>query len=413
MELREYFRIVFKNWWIIVLLTLISLAGVLVISYAQTPIFRTTSSYVTGLDATIASSFDDTIYGIDTLTGRQRIFVTYCELIRSQTVRDRAFELTGLNPADPSLEDYKTTCNVLPESNILLLLVDGPSPALTMRLNEAIGLAGMERTNSLYTYFPLEKLDSVSIEEVPISPDYAQNAVLGILLGLVVGVTLAFIIEYLRSPREQMEAMSIRNARLGVYNDRYFNSRLDEEINRARTRNRPISLAVLQLVPDEDFSLLQETTRDALLRQAALLIQGTVSDDIVAYFGRYRFGILLAETPGQEAYDILLKLHATIRSKNFKDHEFETNFLARTGLVESSGGALGGQAMLARASEALTDTEAGGDQAIHIIRTTPQPFFTDAQASQANTPATNGNADNGGLPTLETDQNEAPVSGNE
>ncbi len=376
MELREYFRILLKNWWIIVPLTLLALTTSLVVSYAQTPIYRATSTYVTGLAPSLGS-IDATIYGVDTLSGRQGIFVTYCGVMSSAGVRYRAYELAGFEDFAAQFdEEYTVACNVLPESNILFLMVDGPSTAVALRLNEAIGLAGMERTNKLYTYFPVENLDAVSLESDPVKPNYGQNAALGGILGIVLGITLAFVIEYLRSPLDRLEALSIRNPTLGVYNERYFERRFDEELKRARVRNRPISLAFLELLPDEDFVLLERPVQDSLMRLAALLIQDSVREgDIVAYYGNYVFGILLAETPGDEARSMLVNLHYAIRAKTFRYQEFSASFVARTGLVESSGGALGVHAMMAKASEALRDAEVLGDNAIQFIRTSPAPFF--------------------------------------
>jgi GGDEF domain-containing protein len=44
------------------------------------------------------------------------------------------------------------------------------------------------------------------------------------------------MLEYLRSPVERLEMASIRHPKLGIYNERYFQLRLIEEINRAHTQ---------------------------------------------------------------------------------------------------------------------------------------------------------------------------------
>ncbi|GAB4571225.1 MAG: hypothetical protein Kow0077_07370 [Anaerolineae bacterium] len=376
MELREYIRILAKNLWFIIPLTLIGLTASLVFSYATTPIYRATSTYVAGLDPALSAP-DAGVYGLDTLAGRERIFATYCGILNSRLAREQAYQLLGVtDPAALALDDYLVQCNVLPESNILLLITEGPVPALAMRLNEAIGLAGMQRTNQLYRPFPLQALDPVTLEEQPVYPNYAQNAFLGAIIGLVLGITLAFLTEYLRSPTQRIEALAIRHPALGVYNERYFQRRLEEEIKRARVRNRPISLAFTELVPDEDFGLLPEDAQTMLVRQVALLMQDNLREgDMVAYFGGYVFALLFAETPGDEARSMLVNLHYEIRVRTFKYEDFTGHFEAKSGLVESSGGSLSPTAMVEKAAEALRDAELDGDNAIQFIRTSPAPFI--------------------------------------
>ncbi|NPV65559.1 MAG: diguanylate cyclase [Anaerolineae bacterium] len=377
MELRQYLRIILRSWWFIIPVTLIALTASLVFSYATTPIYRAASSYVAGLAPDVGASSDAIIYGLDTLAGRERIFSTYCGVLNSHNVRQDAYRLMGVSdPAGLGLDDYVVQCNVLPDSNILLLIVEGPAPTLVTRLNEAVGLAGMAQTNRLYRPFPLERLDPVVLEPEPVSPNYTQNAVLGAVLGLVLGITLAFVVEYLRSPLERIEGLTIRDPKLGVYNERYFLRRFEEEIKRARVRNRPISLAFTQLVPDEDFNLLEERVQDALLRQAALFMQDSLREgDIVAYFGQHVFGLLFAETPGDEARSMLVNMHYDIRSRTFRFEDFSASFEAKSGVVESSGGLLGTQAMMDKAAEALRDAELAGENAIQLIRTSPAPFI--------------------------------------
>lgn len=387
MELREYIRILTKSWWLIIPLTLVALTATLVFSYASQPIYQANSTYVAGLDPSLQSS-DSIVYGLDTLAGRERIFATYCGVMTSNLARETAYGLLGLTDLEAlALEDYLVQCNVLPESNILLLITEGPVPSMVQRLNEAIGLAGMQRTNELYQPFPLEALDSPSLEEAPVYPKYAQNAILGGVLGLALGITLAFLIEYLRSPLDRLEELSIRNPVLGVYNERYFQRRFEEEIKRARVRNRPISLAFTELIPDEDYGLLDDNTQDMVLRQAALQLQDSLREgDMVAYFGQFVFGLLFAETPGDEARSMLVNLHYEIRLRTFKYEEFAAHFEAKSGLVESSGGILGTQAMIDKAAEALREAELVGDNAIQFIRTSPAPFIQNESGAQPSKP---------------------------
>jgi diguanylate cyclase (GGDEF)-like protein len=371
MELREYLRVLLKNWWMIVLLTLVGLSGALMFSYSRTPVYEATSSYVVSLASLDSAS--TTIYGLDTLTSnQQRIFATYCRLMDSNLVRDDAYKL--MNVADPAgMTDYTSACTVVPETNVLRLVVHGPVPEMVRRLNEAIGVLGMSKAKELYGFFPLQQLDAVSVAPEPISPNHAQNASLGAILGFVLGITLALGSDYLRSPLEHLEAASIRNPKLGIYNERYFQQRLVEEINRARLRNRPLSLALMRLIPDEDFVLLPEKVQESVMRSAALWLQDHLHEgNIIAYMGGQVFGIIVPETPSDEALEFMQHLQGALRQQTFNHDAYVTSFSGRIGLVESSGGALNARQMKEKALDALDQTSP--EHSIELLRTSPRPF---------------------------------------
>lgn len=388
MELRQYFKILLGKWWIILSLTLMGFTYSLVFSYSRTPIYESISTYVTALDSSLNTPGDpgSSIYGFETLTGReQRIFVTYCGILTSQTVIKRAYELLAVNTTELDVTKYSVNCSNLPDTNILSLTVTGPSPALVEKLNEAIGTVGVSHTNSLYTLFLLQNLDPVELEPKPISPKYPQNAALGTGMGLMVGIALAFLIEYFQSPSSRLEALSIRHNQMGVYNERYFRQRFEQEINRAHARNRPIGMALLYLIPNEDFRLLPETSQTSLYRAAALMIEDRLGKDhIVAYIRPQTLGILLAETPAHQAQEILERLHAEIRTHHFEVEGYSTSFVANSGLVASSGAALDYSEMIDKAAEALKVANKTGENIIHLIRATPLPFVMPGMEEEQN-----------------------------
>jgi capsular polysaccharide biosynthesis protein len=377
MELREYLRILLKNWWIVVPLTLIALTTTLFFSYEQTPVYEATATYVTKLDKAL-SSVGDSIYGLDILAGRDRIFSTYCEVMVSDAVRQDAYRLLNVDPIAAKLNDYTARCSVLPNTNVLAVIVTGYSPELLTRFGEAIGDIGTERANNLYNYFPVAVLDTNTVNPDPISPSHSRDAVLGGMLGLVVGISLAMLKEYLRSPVEIREALSIRDSQLGTYNARYFEQRLIEEVGRSRLKLRPMSVALIYLQPNEDFALIPQDTQNRLLRQASLVIEDALPQgNILAYMGKNVFAVLLPETPADEAEQLLQKLYDLIRMDRARVGDFVTTFEAKIALIESSGGALDAQAILARAAEGLKKTEQLPNGRIESIRTTPLPFGLD------------------------------------
>jgi diguanylate cyclase (GGDEF)-like protein len=383
MELREYLRVLLKSWWIILAFALVGVTAALLFTYARPPVYEAVSTYVVKCDDSVNPS--NSLYCTQQLImSQQRMFATYCQVIASQAVRDEATSVAGIDPASVPPTDYPVGCNVLPDTNVIRVTTQGPVPALVSRLNEAVGVIGMSSVKGIYDIYYLDKLDAVNVSKDPISTGPAQNAILGGVLGAVLGLTLGLLIEYLRSPRERIEAVATRDPNLGIYNERHFHQRLVEEINRARARHHPISLALMRLVPDEDFHLLPEQTRDALMRSAALRLQDRLRDgDLVAYLRRNLFGLLLVETTEEDAQEILTQLNNDLRAQTFRVGDSTASFTAHTGLVESKNGTLSAEAMLSKASEALRAAMHANAGAVHVAYTAPQLPAGSTSRSQA------------------------------
>ncbi len=381
MELREYLRIIVKSWWLIIPITLLSLSVALFFSYQQTPIYQAESKYIPVLSTTLSTGYDSTLYGFDAMMGNARFYVGLCEVMQSGITLERAYQLVGIDPATAGIDLslYKRECSVLPESNVLLVMTTGPSPDLVSALNTAIGLAGIESSNGRWPTFPLQLLESVYLYPEPISPNHSRDAILGGAIGIVISVTIALVLEHLRSPLERLEAQSIRDPLLNTFNDRYFQQRLTEEVNRARIRYRPLSMVFSRLIPNEDFALLPEAVQDALMRSAAMYIQNLLREgDLMAYNRKQDiFEILLPETPNHEAKELVTKLHTETRNQTFRFDQYVSNFSMSSGVVEGSGETLELQTMIQQATKALEKARQNGENTIVFMRGAPSPFVLD------------------------------------
>lgn len=386
MELRQYLQVVLRAWWIIIPLTLASLTLSLVFSYTRIPTFEATSQYVIAFGGS-AASIDraDQYYIIETLVGRQQIPVTACSAITSGDNFGAALAQLGITEQmvidevfDPS--KYNVSCNVLPESSVLLLIVQGPSPRVVEGLNATLGLLGTSSVEGIYNgLITLEIIDRPYLEPEPVAPDHTQNAVLGTALGIVLSLTLALLQDYFRSPLEKMEGAAIRDPLTNAYNERYFNKRLEEEVERSRQRNRPLSVGLLELKTNEDYSLMPQNLRDEFLHQASLYIQDKLQHgDIVAYRGELQFIILLPETPGYEARSRLLVVHSALRSHLFRNEQFTTSFTSKIGIVESVGDALGQVDLVSQADVALERAEHNRTRHIYLMSTQSSAFVLDS-----------------------------------
>jgi len=189
MQIQQYIKILRNGWWIILAAVLVFTGLGVVFSYSQTPIYESTATFVVNPTARISETYD-LLYSMDTLAGRTSLATTYSNILESRSILDSSVQ--ALNITAEMLEPYKINSVVLPDSNILMLQVQGPSPALAADLANAIGTAGVDFVSSLQAIYELRRLDQAVVETEPVSPNHLVNIGLSMIVGFSGG--LAFLI---------------------------------------------------------------------------------------------------------------------------------------------------------------------------------------------------------------------------
>lgn len=370
MELRAYIQIVFKNLQLIAIFTLVALTLTLLFTSQQTPVYESTSTYVTRVDCNLG--LEECVYALDVVTGRQRIYVTFCDVMESGRIREDAFASLGLDPFDVAYEDYLTECTVLPESNVMVLSTQGYDPQLIVDLNFKTGELGRAYNSTLFAAVALDLLDTVWFNPEPVSPNYIFNAILGLALGVTVSVTIVFLLDYLRSPAERTTDSSIYEVRLNVYNNRYAGRRLSEEIERSKLQNRLLVIALIELQTEE---MLDEENGELLLRQAVMRVRDRLRPtDILAHREGSIFTLIMPETPERTALRLVRTVHENVSAKPIEVEGVIANFSAVTGMIENNGGMYDSEHILELAERALRTARRAGMNTIEFVRTKPSPF---------------------------------------
>jgi diguanylate cyclase (GGDEF)-like protein len=318
MELRAYLKIILEKWWIVIPIFLVTFVSGVVFTYTRTPIYSATTTYVVVPGSSIGDTSNFT-YGLDMLASRSEIATTFAEIAVSDQIKQAALDSLGLK----SGLDYEVISKLRAGTNIIEITVDGPNPHIVSDMANIIGTNIEQYVKGLYEIFILVPLDPATAPKEPSSPNKLLNLALAAVLGLVLGVGLAFLSKYLEVPIQAVVNVNIIDSETGVYNKEYFSRRLSEEMVRAKRNRYPLSLALMRV---ENVSLLQGTdstkTRNDLLRQVAVLTsQYLREEDIVAYMEDNVFALLLPDMTGENAKSLMEYLQTRIAWTPFESSQ--------------------------------------------------------------------------------------------
>jgi capsular polysaccharide biosynthesis protein len=138
----------------------------------------------------IAETYD-LVYSINTLTARTNLATTYSNILESRTIFEAAADELSLPPGVTA--SYEVNSVVLPDSNVLLLQVQGPSPDLAADLANAMGAAGLKYVADLQEVYELRRLDPAVPNLEPVAPNRFVDVLLAAMIGLLGGLVFVFL----------------------------------------------------------------------------------------------------------------------------------------------------------------------------------------------------------------------------
>jgi succinoglycan biosynthesis transport protein ExoP len=195
MELRDYFRVLRKRAWLIVISALLCPAAALASSLATTPVYQGTAKLLviakTDPGGGTASAYEGTLLS-------QQLVKSFAQIIQSRATAERAL---SLDPQPFTASQLQERIHAEPVTDTLLinLTVDDTDPARAKRLTNSVARAFMLAVPNLQSGSALR----VSLVEpalrptTPIRPRTRLNIALGLMLGLLLGAGLAFVREFL------------------------------------------------------------------------------------------------------------------------------------------------------------------------------------------------------------------------
>jgi len=194
MELKEYFQIILKRWWVVLIVPLVaSCLSACISLFLLKPVYEANISlYVInkniGKNSVIA--YDELIVG-------QYLAKEYGELIKSRTVTGKVIdelELTGINH---KILAEKINVNSKNDTRIIEIKVHDTDPERAKDIAGKIGEVFINEVINLMNVENVSIIEKAFTQETPIRPNLPINIITAFLSGLLTAIGIIFLIEYL------------------------------------------------------------------------------------------------------------------------------------------------------------------------------------------------------------------------
>lgn len=196
MELREYLRTVWARRGLIILCVAVSVGAVLAVYSRIEPTYESTAKVVVGPRAIERG---DAVGALQEMTMSQEFVTTYAEILRSRPLAEAVIRETKSSiSADELTERIETM--IIPDTRLIEVTVTSRSPEEAAEYaNETVSLFVEDKGNRFGGGSPVTAsvLQSALEPQTPVSPKPLQYGLMAGLLGLMIGVGIAFLTENL------------------------------------------------------------------------------------------------------------------------------------------------------------------------------------------------------------------------
>jgi len=285
----------------------------------------------------------------------------------------------------------KATINATYLSDILINIISYRSPEENHKLfrKEAMKLLGLSSTDindilsalhhqvdQAAAYFGLNIKNSKSIQEI-LQEANIKLSLLNLNYDQInqqlvqAKIKLENLTQELQEKNKLLDNLANIDGLTEVYNHRYFQITLDQEINRSIRHKTTISLLLVDIDHFKDFNdTYGHQAGDFVLKNFCSTLQGNLREyDTLARYGGEEFTIILPETSEDEAMLVAEKLRTAIETATFTDQNNEYKVTASLGLVSVSPATVDNfkkSDFIRQADLALYDAKKGGRNRVTV-----------------------------------------------
>ena len=192
-DLREYFAIIKKRFWIIALITVVAMVVSGVVSFFMlSPVYEAKSTLIVNTEK---SEETQMITG-DQFTVTQKLAVTYGEIIKSRTVLE---DVIGNLKLDSKYEQLAGQITVSPvkDTQIISISVQDTNPKKARDIANEIPKVFEKEVKRITKANDIQVIDKAILPQGAIKPNKMMNVAIAAVLGMMIGLFVVFLLEYL------------------------------------------------------------------------------------------------------------------------------------------------------------------------------------------------------------------------
>ncbi len=169
----------------------------------------------------------------------------------------------------------------------------------------------------------------------------------------------------------EAERLSITDGLTGLYNARYLEARMAEEVARSRRYGHPLALLMMDLdtmkLVNDRFGHLEG---NRLLRQfASILTDAVRRADLVIRYAGDEFVVLMPETPAEDARLVAERICGTMAATPFVVGDQQAEVTVSIGVAACEGGKADGESLIRSADTAMYRAKRAGKNQVHAAGT--------------------------------------------
>ncbi|XZH20396.1 YveK family protein [Clostridium perfringens] len=185
-----------KRWKLIALITIAAtLVSAILSFFVIKPQYESKTKLFIGKQETQ----ENNAYNNSDVMMYQQLMKTYAELAKTSDLVTKAVKIANLNYNQEQIKEILKNLNATPssETQILDLSFKGGNPKEVLKLTEAITNEFISESKELIPNGNVQVIQKPQLPEHPVSPNKKLNILIAFVLGLMVGVGVVLLLEYL------------------------------------------------------------------------------------------------------------------------------------------------------------------------------------------------------------------------
>jgi len=192
-DLRKLINIILNRLWIIILVTAVTTSAGLIISFrVLDTIYESSTTLIVNNNKTN----DERMLQYYDVLLNQKLVKTYEQIVKSYTVSNQVIKNLSL---DCSISEFQSWINVssVQDTEIIKIRVSHQDPILATKIANEVATVFKSEVIRIMDVDNVQVIDTAIPPKTPVKPDHKINAAVAFVLGIMLGLGIVFLVEYL------------------------------------------------------------------------------------------------------------------------------------------------------------------------------------------------------------------------